>query len=709
MKYTYRFKVYDPSREEYYGTILALANGRIGVRGELELLPSRYGFFLAGVYDYTPIFYRELVNFPRVNSLYITIGSYPLDPTLCDELDMTRTLDIYRGLVKTRIECVLGENKVFYESTRIVHQRYKNLVLQYSRITLEEKDRVLIEAPIELDKANPLIPENIEVKHYNVVGVEELGDNVLLDLETTDKQYRVIVAAKTIVDGEPVKLVQKNNKKISWYYSGEKDSIEILRIASIASNRETNNPIDKAIRVLEEASAKGYGVLLGEHSDEWRKRWDSISFTIEGDREAEKKLLFYAFHLLQLVDEEQEYLMIPARGLHGIGYRGHVFWDTDLYTLPFYALIAPQAARRILLYRYAMLDKARENARLNGYRGAQYPWESCDDGVEATPREIPLDLLGRKKIRIWTGEQEQHITADIALATHLYYEFTRDEEFMEKYGLEIIFETARFWASRVEYDDSRGGYVIRNVMGPDEYHPSVDNSFYTNVLAKKNLELGVHYYKEALGRKEWARVLKKLEVGASEVEEWNYIAENMYLPCHPNGLCEEFDGYLDLEDRVVESKGYTVTRISSLAEAEKTRLVKQADVIAALFFLARDFNEDVLRVNYEYYLPRTTHESSLSLPTYAGVAALIGRTSDAWRLLSEALKTDLEDLYGNTRDGFHVAAAGGIWAALLLGFLRLKISRGRVEGLQPVIPEWWKRLKINIVVGGKKHSIDVLV
>ncbi len=709
MKYTYRFKVYDPSREEYYGTILALANGRIGVRGELELLPSRYGFFLAGVYDYTPIFYRELVNFPRVNSLYITIGSYPLDPTLCDELDMTRTLDAYRGLVKTRIECVLGGNKVFYESTRIVHQRYKNLVLQYSRITLEEKNRVLIEAPIELDKANPLIPENIEVKHYNVVGVEELGDNVLLDLETTDKQYRVIVAAKTIVDGEPVKLVQKNNKKISWYYSGERDSIEILRIASIASNRETNNPIDKAIRVLEEASAKGYGVLLGEHSDEWRKWWDSISFTIEGDREAEKKLLFYAFHLLQLVDEEQEYLMIPARGLHGIGYRGHVFWDTDLYTLPFYALIAPQAARRILLYRYAMLDKARENARLNGYRGAQYPWESCDDGVEATPREIPLDLLGRKKIRIWTGEQEQHITADIALATHLYYEFTRDEEFMEKYGLEIIFETARFWASRVEYDDSRGGYVIRNVMGPDEYHPSVDNSFYTNVLAKKNLELGVHYYKEALVRKEWARVLKKLEVGASEVEEWSYIAENMYLPCHPNGLCEEFDGYLDLEDRVVENKGYTVTRISSLAEAEKTRLVKQADVIAALFFLARDFDEDALRVNYEYYLPRTTHESSLSLPTYAGVAALIGRTSDAWRLLSEALKTDLEDLYGNTRDGFHVAAAGGIWAALLLGFLRLKISRGRVEGLQPVIPEWWKRFKINIVVGGKKHSIDVLV
>ncbi len=708
MKYVYRFKEYDPSREEYYGTILALANGRIGVRGELELIPSRYGFFLAGVYDYTPIFYRELVNFPRVNGLYINIDSHPLDPTLCNGLDMVRTLDAYRGILETRIECMLGENKVSYESTRLVHRKYKNLVIQYSRITIDEPGRVLIESPIELDKTNPLVPENMSIKHYRVLSSKSLGDKILLDLETIDGKYRVTIASKTLVNGVPATITRKTRDKISIYHSVDDSTIEILRIASITSNRETSDPVEKAVRVLDEASAKGYGELLGEHSDAWREIWDDISFRIEGDPEAERKLLFYAFHLLQLVDEEQEYLMIPARGLHGIGYRGHVFWDTDLYTLPFYSLLAPWAARKILLYRYAMLDKARENARINGYSGAMYPWESCDDGVEATPKEIPLDVLGRNKIRIWTGEQEQHITADVAYAVHMYYEFTRDDEFMEKYGLEIIFETARFWASRVEYDEVKDKYVIRNIMGPDEYHPGVDNSFYTNILAKRNLELAVNYYGRALEKEAWARTVKRLEIGPGEVESWRHIAGNMYIPCRPDKLCEEFEGYFELEDIVLENKGYGITHPSGTVDVEKTRLVKQADVVAAMFFLASDFDKETITLNYEYYLPRTTHESSLSLPTYAGVAAIIGRIEDAWKLLSLALKTDLEDLYGNTRDGFHVAAAGGIWAALLLGFIGLRVREGSLEKIESILPDKWRRLEIKVNVGGKRHFIEAV-
>ncbi len=708
LKYVYHFKEYDLSREEYYGTILALANGRIGVRGELELIPSRYGFFLAGIYDYTPIFYRELVNFPRVNGLYVTIDSYPLDPTLCENLDMTRTLDAYRGVLETRIECLLGGNKVSYESTRLVHRKYKNIILQYSRITLSEPSRVLIESPIELDKTNPLVPENLSIKHYEILDIKSLKDKILVDLETLDRKYRVAIASKTIVNGNPVTITRRTSNQVSLHYGVNTSTIEILRITSIASNRETRSPVEKAVKVLDEVSSKGYGELLGEHSDAWRRIWDDINFVIEGDPETEKKLLFYAFHLLQLVDEEQEYLMIPARGLHGIGYRGHVFWDTDLYTLPFYSLLAPWAARKILLYRYAMLDRARENAKINGYRGAMYPWESCDDGVEATPKEIPLDVLGRNKIRIWTGEQEQHITADVAYAVHMYYEFTCDDKFMENYGLEIIFETARFWASRVEYDEVKDKYVIRNVMGPDEYHPNVDNSFYTNIFAKKNLELAVYYYHKALEREEWAHIIKRLEVRPSEVESWRHIAENMYIPCHLNKLCEEFEGYFELKDMVLENKGYGVTHPTRITNVEKTRLIKQADVIAAMFFLANEFDRETITSNYEYYLPRTTHESSLSLPTYAGVAAIIGRIEDAWKLLSLALQTDLEDLYGNTRDGFHVAAAGGIWAALLLGFIGLRIEKGRLKKVNPSLPNKWRKLKITVNVGGRKHFIEVV-
>ncbi len=707
MKYTYRFREYDPSREEYYGTLFTLANGRIGVRGELELVPSRYGFFLAGVYDYTPVFYRELVNFPRVNGLYVTIGSKPFEPQLCGSLDMTRSLDAYRGVLETRINCVLNKDKIVYESTRFVHHRYKNLFVQYSKILLTQKNRVVIEAPLELDKTNPLVPENLSIKHYKVLGIEDSNDKIIVDMMTVDGKYRVAVASKTIISGEYDKTTRITSDRVSEYYGLDTRRVEIIRLVSITSSRETSNPVEKAIRVLDKALEKGYGELLGEHSDDWRRTWDKIGFSLEGDPEVENKLLFYAFHLLQLVDEEQEYLMIPARGLHGIGYRGHVFWDTDLYTLPFYALLYPEAAKKILLYRYAMLDKARENARLNGYRGAMYPWESCDDGVEATPKEIPLDVLGKNKIRIWTGEQEQHITADIALAVHIYYEYTRDDEFMGKYGLEIIFETARFWTSRVEFDESKEKYVIRNVMGPDEYHPGVDNSFYTNVLAKKNLELAINYYHSAILREDWSKVIRKLEVKPSEVELWKHIVENIYIPCRSDGLCEEFEGYFKLKDLVLENKGFGVTHPTSIVEVEKTRLIKQADVVAAMFFL-REYGREVIEKNYEYYLPRTTHESSLSLPTYAGIAALIGRVEEAEKLLSLALETDLGDLYGNTRDGFHVAAAGGIWAAILLGFLRLNVKEGSLKSIKPLLPEKWRRLKITLNIGGKKHVVDVV-
>ncbi len=708
MKHVYQFKEYDPGREEYYGTLLALANGRIGVRGELELVPSRYGFFLAGIYDYTPVFYRELVNFPRVNGVYVIIDSRPLDPSTCESLDMVRILDIYRGVLETRMECWFNGINLSYESTRLVHRRYKNIVLQYSRITLDRLANIIIEAPIELDKTNPLVPENISIKHYRLRSARKLGDKVLVDLETIDGKYRVAIASETLVNGAPLHTIRKTRDRVSSYHGLHGSKVEITRLISIASSRETRDPVGKAVRILDEALGKSYGELVREHSDEWKRIWDDIDFTVKGDPKAEKKLLFYAFHLLQLVDEEQEYLMIPARGLHGIGYRGHVFWDTDLYTIPFYSLLAPWAARKILLYRYAMLDKARENARLNGYQGAQYPWESCDDGVEATPKEIPLDVLGRKKIRIWTGEREQHITADIAYAVHLYYEFTRDEEFMANYGLEIIFETARFWASRVEYDDLKGKYVIRDVMGPDEYHPRVDNSFYTNVLAKKNLELAVQYYYRAIGEESWRNVVDRLGIRPAEVETWKHIADNMYIPCGLNGLCEEFEGYFELEDKLSDAKGYGIAHPADLESVEKTRLIKQADVIAAMFFLADEFDEEAMAVNYDYYLPRTTHESSLSLPTYAGVAALIGRAEEAWRLLSLALKTDLEDLYGNTREGFHVAAAGGIWAALLLGFLRLRVKEGSLKEIRPVLPPGWRGLKIALKIGGERRLVNVV-
>ncbi len=711
-EYEFVFKGFNPSREEYDGTILTLANGVIGVRGEIELYPSKYGFFASGIYDYTPIFYREIVNFPRVNGLYIKVNSKPILLANCDNLNLTRRLNISQGILYTSLECRFGKAELSYNSLRLVHRKRRNILLQHSRINLKNSEKLSIETPVELDKVNPLIPANIYIKHYEVVDMDIGGDYTSLLLKTIDNRYKVAIASKTIVLGhvEHVDKYALTDKVVEVYDVDFKNMpIEVTRIVSISTSRETEDPLDKAVGELEKAVRDGRDLLVAEHISSWKSLWDNIKLRIDGDVEVEEKLLFYAFHLLQLVDDEQEYIMIPARGLHGLGYRGHVFWDTDIYTLPFYIAFTPEAARRILMYRYRILDKARLNARKNGYKGAQYPWESCDDGIEATPREIPLDVLGENRIRILTGDMEHHITADVAYAVHLYYEFTGDEEFLLNYGLEILFETARFWASRVEYDDDKKAYVIRNVMGPDEYHPSVDNSFYTNVMARKNLELAVKYYELALEKgNKWIDKVIEIGVTSEEVAYWRKIVNNIFIPCKNNGFCEEFEGYSNLRNMTTKTKGLGIVKVGEkFLELKDTQIIKQADVVAALFLLYDEFPKHVVEVNYKYYLPRTTHESSLSLPMYAGLAAKLGRIDEAYKLFKLALKTDLEDLYGNTSDGFHVATAGGLWTTLLLGFLGIKASSGKLVKIEPKLPEHWKSVELNISIGGRKLHLRV--
>ncbi len=712
MEFSFSYNRFDPVYEEKLGTILTLANGRIGVRGELELYKSAHGTLVNGVYNDSPVFHREIVNLPRVTGVYLIVDNVPVSLET-SMVNVERILDIGKGLVRSRARlCSGGPRCIDYESIRIVHKTRKDIAGLRITIKSGEEARITVMSTLEYDIANPQIPDSISIKHYQVELSGFEGDTSYVLVKTLDGRYSLAFAMTVIPMFPGYRLhPYKSEGTIGFIVSFTAEpgvEYELLKLASITRSIEGDSVLERANSALQGAIQAGWEKLVEEHVAAWRESWSRIELDILGDRYLEKLLRFNAFHLLQLIDEKTGELSIPAKGLHGLGYRGHVFWDTEIYTLPFYLLYDPSIAKKVLKYRCNRMKQAIEHAKSLGYRGARFPWESADDGYEATPRIVSLDLAGRRRVRIWTGDEEEHITADIAYAVDYYYRATLDSEFMEECGLKLIFETARYWTSRVEYDESRDVFVIRKVMGPDEYHAHVDNSFYTNVMVRHNLRLAAGYYELSLRNPKWLARVAEVGVTEGEVKTWRQIAEKLYIPKLDGDIYEEFEGYSKLEDYIKEDQdciGEGCIPHDVLERISDTRLIKQADVILAMLLLEDEFSLDELKENFNYYYPRTTHGSSLSIPAYAMAASRIGYTSLAYKLLKKAASADVEDVYGNVEHGLHVASSGGVWMAMVKGFLDLSIVGGRAVVGEPRIPSEWCRVSLKL--GYWDSKIDV--
>ncbi|WP_456394785.1 glycoside hydrolase family 65 protein [Thermococcus sp.] len=710
MRYRFSFDGYSPEEEAFYGTILTLGNGYLGIRGEVELEPSLYGTTIAGVYDYAPYFYREIVNAPRAVGLRLFLNGEPLSLSTQRIRRYERELDIGEAVLRTEVEVELQQGGTLgYESVRIVHGSRKEVVILKFRVKPGRSGTLTIISPINTDTVNPLYREEITAKHYRVKRHSSHDDAIYTEVETTDGRYRIGIASSLAVSCRHSRFIVKNTDGIAEVFQldvEEGKEYEFIRYAVISYTSGKDDIEQPVLKKLRDAKNAGFDVLYREHREYWQELWSAAEVRILGDEEAEKGLLFSLFHLMQCMPVDSR-ISLTARGIHGFGYRGHVFWDTEIYALPFFMAVFPEKAREMLVYRYNNLDAARENARANGYRGAQFPWESADDGYEATPPAIPTDMTGKNAIRIYTGEEEHHITADIAYAVELYYRFTGDNDFMEKYGLEIIFETARFWASRVRYDKDKG-YVIEKVIGPDEYHEHVNNSFFTNMMARYNLLLAARYLELSKENEAWSRVAEAAGVTEEEAESWRKIAEKIYIPRQMDGIWEEFDGYFELLDYTVDPYGLGEERLPAeiREHLSRTKLVKQADVIALQYLLKEQFDTENIRKNFDYYLPRTTHASSLSMPTYAIIASWLGYDDIAYNYFMKCAYIDLHNLYGNTKDGFHLATAGGLWQILFRGFCGVDIS-GDILEIRPNLPQGWEEVALRFRFRGSRIHLRI--
>jgi len=445
---------------------------------------------------------------------------------------------------------------------------------------------------------------------------------------------------------------------------------------------------DRALERVRRARADGFDALLAEHRREWASRWEDADVAIEGDCELQLAVRFAFFHLIASVADEGE-AAVGARGLSGRAYRGHVFWDSDVYVLPFLAATHPRAARAMLEYRIRRLPAALRAARAEGRQGARFPWESARSGRDVTPSRV----RGHRgeSIAVLTGELEEHIVADVAWAAACYIDWTGDQAFASGPGRELLVQTARWWASRIDLD-KHGRAHIRGVIGPDEYHERVDDNAYTNVMARWNLRRAAQASDQAADQSERSRWLQLAEV----------IVDG-YDPA--TGIYEQFGGFHQLEPLLIAKQApQRPVAADMLLGHERTRsaqVVKQADVLMLHYLVPDEVATGSLEPNLDFYDPRTAHASTLSPGVHAALLARAGRIEQAIQALRLTARIDLDDIGHMTAGGLHIAAMGNVWRALTYGFAGLR-AVGDELAIDPILPPGWQTLDVRVRFRGSR-------
>lgn len=706
------------AREHEIESLFTVANGYIGTRGALVegSTMSAPATFIAGVYDFD--LHRSVPEFavaPDWVQLRGTIEGNEIRLEGSQSEEHRRILDMRQGVLwrewcftdpsgrVTRIRgcrlASLADRHVLVQSVQFTPENYSG------HLHLETRMRPQVKRPgyVELVPTSPA-PNKTRGGAAKVLELcASTGVRVAFAMRN---RLRVWADGKWV---EPFMRRAHERKEPLGLDIEIGRTYRFDRVVVVYTSRDVEEPAKTAAAHLKRFGTDGIDRIMVAHAKAWETRWQSADVEIEGDEAAQRALRFACYHLIATANPEDERVSVGARALSGAGYKGHVFWDTEIFMLPFYIHTHPQTARALLMYRYHTLPAAREKARRHGYRGALYAWESADTGEETTPPYVIAP--DGEVLRVLSGEEEHHISADVAYAVWQYWQATGDDAFFLHAGAEIIFETARFWASRGDFE-ADGRYHILHIIGPDEYHESIDDNAYSNVLAQWNLERAVEAA-ELLARRwpeRWAELVGRLGIGEDEPPRWAEIARRMYTGFDPHtGLYEQFRGYFALEDLDLTQYAARTVPIDILLGRERTQrsqVVKQADVVMLIYLLWDRFDPAVRAANFRYYEPRTAHGSSLSPAIHALVAARLGDAGLAARYFRQAAEIDLGNNMGNAARGVHAAALGGLWQAAVFGFAGMQ---ARPDGLvfDPCLPSTWRALRFPVQWRGRTLRVNM--
>lgn len=709
-------------------SLFTLCSGKMSSRGAHEegfiynSLPAHY---VHGVFDRSEALQRELVNTPDWAKLHIYSLRDPISPNRGDEVsDYLRVLDVKHGVVAKRYihrsphgACTQVEmmKLLSREHPRCGAIRLLVTPLNYTGI-LEFENR------IDGTVTNFADYPRFRVKHMKIREVYSLdGDGIGVLSETRDFLQAVATVAAVRLwqaDGRPCET-QKQNRSFGEtaceFFDAkvtEGQTTIVDKFAAVAAARDGFDVRKEALAELRRFTEEGVERALAANREIYAALWRRADLRIEGDPLLQKAIRFDLFHLMSTPNPQDSRTNIGAKLLHGEEYGGHAFWDTELFILPFFSLVFPEQAKRLAEYRRLLLPGAKRNAARRGEKGARYPWESADTGDE----ECPLQTVAYDGS--WepctVAEQELHITADVIYGGWQYWRFSGDQDYYERCLLEMMAETSRWWLSRAEWDAAAQRFDFSGVTGPDEWHEGVRCSFFTNRMAKWNLETASQALRRYRDEKptEYARLAARLALREDEFAAWTDAAAKILLPApNADGIYEEFAGYFALHDAEIDrwnERGMPL-RPEALRSypTRETTMIKQADVLMLMYLFDEEFSREIQKKNVLYYEKRTLHGSSLSPSIHCMMGLRVGETENAYEHLKRSLLIDLEDKHGNTREGLHAAAAGGSWQCLVFGFAGLRIRETGKLAFEPSLPKHWKRLCFQIMYQGCELSVEV--
>lgn len=681
------WKVIENGFDKHQGrvgeSIFSLGNEYMGIRGQFDECYSGdklIGSYFNGVYEDKPLSYPEYFNglakrccfmINANNWLYtrIFLDDEEIDLNKIVVNDFYRELDMKKGIVKRSF----SYKGVYFEFERFVSINYHYMGGQRITFKSDSKHKIIVQSGIDF---TPIHEE--EGKNY---WIESEKGNDYIICKTQSSGQRIYSKFKTNYKYDNV---IKKDKLLVQEYNFELDG-ELVFDKVVYNFVERDSAKEIILSDAEKYLKKVYDEYKSEHIARWAEIWEHSDIEINGDDENQQGIRFCIFNMHQTYHGDDGRLNVGAKGLTGEKYSGWTFWDSETYCLPFYMFNNPKAAKNLLLYRYNTLMQAKERAIEQGCKGACYPMVTID---------------GTESCGVWQhGNLEIHVTAAVAYGVWHYVRNTGDEEFLRNYGIELLVETSRYFASRGGWSPKTGEFGLYGVMGPDEFHMMVHNNTYTNYMVKKNFNYTIDMVKKY-----------NYNVDENELNTWQNIADKMRINYDAKTkLFEQHDGYFDLPEYDVKSMDpnkVPVYKYWAYDSIFRVNMLKQPDVVLMQFFYSKDFTIEQKKANFDYYERRCSHESSLSPAVHSIMAAETGNLEMAEEYMAYGSRIDIDDYNRNTHQGLHVTSMAAAWMNIVYGFGGMR-SDGDILYFSPKIPSKWDKYSFTIVVKGNVLKVEV--
>ena len=694
---------FNPLKQKAAESIFSIGNGAFGQRANFEEHysgPSLQGSYVGGVYypDKTrvgwwkngyPEYFAKVLNSCNWIGIGVEVEGQVLDLSKCDVTSFYRELNMQTGVLTRHFICKLEDGKeVEVKSVRFCSMDNEELAaISYSIKPLNFSGNIKYNPYLDFDVRNT--DSNYGDKFWEEdsrkVGVKK--GFVCAKTKKTNFLVAVAMNYSFSVDGEKQnihpheatrELYVENNFE---FYAEQGKTYTINKYVSLLSsiNYSDFSLTVASVNRAKEAKEKGFDSLLEKHVEAWAKIWANADIQIKGDPAAQQAIRFNIFHLYQTYTGKNVKLNIGPKGFTGEKYGGATYWDTEAYCLPFFLKTAPQkVAKQLLIYRYNHLSRAIENAEKLGFNkgAALYPMvtmngEECHNEWEITFEEI-------------------HRNGAIAYAIFNYVRHTDDQQYLLDYGRDVLVAIARFWVQRVNRSEDKEQFVILGVTGPNEYENNVNNNWYTNYIARWCIK-----YALEVDRQFSSSVLRK-----HESDTWINIIENMYLPqIKDSKIFLQNDGFLDKEQVMANDLPESDRPINqhwSWDRILRSVFIKQADVLQGMYFFEEDFDIETIKENFDYYEPRTVHESSLSPCVHNVLASKIGAKEKAYEMYLRTARLDLDDYNNEVDEGLHITSMAGTWMSIVEGFAGVRINEKGLF-LNPILPKEWNEYAFNML------------